>query len=116
MFQRYGKTIAAAVFAFITAIQAIISDGNVTQQEGVQIAIAAATAVSVYIVPILHYRHAKNTVAAVLAVLGVLATAIVGGLDTGDITGMILAALTALGVAAAPAESDPPVAGDARLG
>lgn len=108
MLQKYGKTAVAAAFAFITAIQALISDGNVTQQEGVQIAIAFFTAVSVYFVPMIGYPAAKTVVAAILAVLNVLTTAIVGGLNTGDVTGMVLAALTALGVASAPARSDPP--------
>jgi hypothetical protein len=114
MLQKYGKTIVAAVFAFVTAIQALVSDGHVTQQEGVQIAIAFFTAVSVYIVPMLHYPWAKTGIALVLAVLNILTTAIVGGLNTGDVTGMVLAALTALGVAGAPATSDVP-AGSAGL-
>jgi hypothetical protein len=112
MLHKYGKTIVAALFAFITAIQALISDGSVTQQEGVQIAIAFFTAVSVYLVPMLGYPWAKTAVAVVLAVLNILTTAIVGGLDTGDLTGMVLAALTALGVAGASAVSDNPAGPD----
>jgi hypothetical protein len=108
MLQKYGKTAVATAFAFITAIQALISDGDVTQQEGVQIAIAFFTAVSVYVVPMIGYPAAKTTVAVILAVLNVLTTAIVGGLDAGDLTGMVLAALTAIGVAGAPAHSDDP--------
>lgn len=114
MLQKYGKTIVAAAFAFVTAIQALVSDGHVTQQEGVQIVIAFFTAVSVYIVPMLHYTWAKTGIAVVLAVLNILVTAIVGGLDSGDLTGIVLAALTALGVASAPAASDP-VTGSAGL-
>lgn len=108
MLQKYGKSIVAALFAFITAIQALISDGHVTQQEGVQIAVAFFTAVSVYLVPMLVYPWAKTAIAVVLAVLNITTTAVVGGLDTGDVTGMVLAALTALGVAGAPAASDNP--------
>jgi hypothetical protein len=108
MLQKYGKTAIAALFAFITAIQALVSDGNVTQQEGVQIAIAFFTAISVYFVPMIGYPAAKTIVAVILAVLNVLTTAIIGGLDAGDLTGMLLAALTAVGVAGAPARSDPP--------
>ncbi len=110
MIQKYGKTFVAAALAFVTAIQAFISDGNVTQQEGVQIAIAFFTALSVYAVPMIGYPEAKTTIAVILAVLSVLTTAIVGGLDAGDMTGMVLAALTAVGVAGTPAASDDPAA------
>jgi hypothetical protein len=108
MIRTYGKSIVAALFAFITAIQALVSDGHVTQQEGVQIAIAFFTAVSVYLVPMLGYPWAKTAVAVVLALLNILATAIVGGLNTGDLTGMALAVLTAIGVAGASAVSSDP--------
>lgn len=108
MFKKYGKALVAAVFAFVTAIQALVSDGHITQQEGVQIAIAAVTAISVYVVPMIGYPAAKTIVAVILAVLNVLATAIVGGLDAGDMAGMVIAALTAIGVAGAPARSTPP--------
>ncbi len=107
MFRKYGKTVIAALFAFLTAIQALVSDGHVTQQEGVQIAIAAVTAVSVYFVPMFGYPAAKTIVAVILAALNVLTTAIVGGLDAGDFTGILIAGLTAIGVASAPARSVP---------
>lgn len=108
MLYKYGKTVAAALFAFITAIQAYISDGHVTPQEGVQIAIAAATVVSVWLVPILHYPWMKTAMAALLGGLNAAVTLIVGGIDTGDVTIIVLAALSVLAVGVSPAESDMP--------
>ncbi len=104
----YGKSIAAALLAALTAVHTMLSDDVITQQEGVQIAIAAVTAVSVWLVPILAYAWLKTAVATILAVLNVLATLIVGGIDHGDLVQLALSALTVLAVGAAPARSDAP--------
>lgn len=107
LWRRYGKAIVAGVAMFATGIQALVSDGHITQQEGVQILVAFFTAFSVWLVPVLHYPWMKTAIAVALGVLNVLATLIVGGVSSGDITIMIVAAATALGVGVAPARSIP---------
>lgn len=113
----YGKSVAAVAFVVITAAQAALSDNHVTTVEGVQIAIAAATAVGVYFVP-LHpaWDWSKTVIAVILGVLNVAATLIMQGWVSSDWTALILAALTALGVGASPAQSTlaPVVAGGAE--
>lgn len=110
-FKTYGKSVLAVVFVVITAIQAAVSDGRFTTVEDVQIVIAGATAVGVYLVP-LHpsWTWSKTAIAVVLGVLNVAVTLIVAGWVSSDWTALILAALTAAGVAAAPARlvSAPP--------
>lgn len=105
---KYGKAIAAAVLAVLTALHTMLSDNTITQQEGVQIAIATVTAVSVWLVPMLAYSWMKTAVAAALAFLNVLATLIVGGIDQGDIVQLMMSVLTVVAVGAAPARSDTP--------
>lgn len=105
---KYGKALAAVLFAALVAAQAAIDgDNKVNAEEWVAIAIAVATAVGVYLVPLdRSYRWGKTAVAAVLAALQVLTTAVIGGVDPGEWLTIALAVLTALGVAAAPAVSD----------
>ncbi|MFY1686509.1 hypothetical protein [Plantactinospora sp. WMMB782] len=112
MIQKYGKALAAVAGAALTiAYGALSGDQRIEPDEAVQIAIAAATAVGVYLVPLVpEYRWAKTAVAAVLAVLQVLATVILGGLDSNEWIALLLAALTVLGVGVTPAVSDNGVA------
>jgi hypothetical protein len=105
---KYGKAVAAALLAVATAFHTMLSDNVVTQQEGVQIAIAAVTALSVWLVPMLTYPWMKTAIAAVLAGLNVLVTAIVGGIGTGDLVQVSMSVFTVLVVGAAPAHSDRP--------
>jgi hypothetical protein len=107
-FKDYGKSIAAVVFALIFAIQSAIFDGHVSTVEGVQIVIAVATAAGVYLVP-LHpaWLWSKTAVGVLLAVLNVAVTLIMAGWRAADWTDLILAALTAVGVAATPARPLP---------
>jgi hypothetical protein len=104
----YGKAIASAVFFVLTALYAKLSgDGRVDPEEWVAVAIAAASAVGVYLVPLApQYRWGKTAVAALLAALQVAATVILGGIDTNEWLLIVLAVGQALGVAAAPAVSD----------
>jgi hypothetical protein len=107
MLRKYGKALAAALVFVVTAVQAAVSDGHVTQQEDIQIAIAAATALNVYLVPAVpDWPWAKTVVGVILAVLNALTTLIVGGIQPADWTALILAALTAVGVTLAPAVSN----------
>ncbi len=104
---KYGKTIAALVIAALTAVQAALSDGHVTTQEGVQIAIAVVTAAGVYLVPAVpRWPWVKTAIGVLLAALNVMTTLIIGGISSGDLVEIALAALTALGVAASPARSE----------
>lgn len=104
----YGKSVAAVAFALVFAIQSAVADGRITTVEGVQIAIGVTTAVGVYLVP-MHpqWQWSKTAVAVLLAVLNVAVTLIMRGWVAADWTDLILAALTALGVGAAPAQSAP---------
>lgn len=75
----YGKAWAAIAYVVAIAIQAAHSDGHVTSVEWVQVGIAAATAVGVYMVPITsQYKWMKTAVAMVLAMLQALATVLLG--------------------------------------
>jgi uncharacterized membrane protein YccC len=107
LMQQYGKAIAAVLGAILVAAYAALGgDGRIDAEETVQIAIAAATAVGVYLVPLApQYRWAKTAVAVVLAVLQALTTAVLGGLDAGEWIVLVLAGLTAAGVAFSPAVS-----------
>lgn len=108
MFSKYGKAIAAALLAVVSFAASVYADGIVTDDEKVQVAIAVATAVSVYLVPILGWPWMKTAISAVLAALNVLATVIIGGLDNNDMVQIIVAMLTVAAVAVTPARSDPP--------
>jgi hypothetical protein len=108
MFQKYGKAITAVVFAVLTAAQVYLGgDNHIDQQEWVQLGIAAASAVGVYVIPLAQqYAWAKTAVAVLLAVLQALATVVLGGLDSNEVLVLVLAALTAIGVGVSPAVSD----------
>lgn len=106
MFKTYGKALAAVVGAALIVVQTAVGDGRIDAQEWVQIAIAAATAVGVYVVPLApQYRWGKTAVAVVLAVLQVLTTVVLGGLDTQEVVTLLITALTAAGVAGMSAVS-----------
>ncbi|MEV4759230.1 hypothetical protein AB0J86_29605 [Micromonospora sp. NPDC049559] len=112
MLKKYGKALAAVIGAALTvAYGALSGDQHIDPDEAVQIAIATATAVSVYLVPLApQYRWAKTAIAIVLSVLQVLTTVLLGGLDSNEWIALLLAALTAAGVGVAPAVSSNGVA------
>lgn len=105
---RYGKAVTALVFAIVTTAHTAYSDRAITQQEGVQIAIAFATTASVWLVPLVGWPWMKTAVAALLAALNVLATVIIGGISSGDLVELLVAVLTVLSVGLSPAVSNPP--------
>jgi hypothetical protein len=75
----------------------------------VSIAIAAVTALGVYLVPMSPYaKWAKTAVAVVLAVLQLLTTAILGGLGGDEILLMLITAAGTAGVYVAPAVTETP--------
>lgn len=104
MFRTYGKAIVALAIAGLTALASALTDDHVTAQETVQIAIAATTAASVWLVPAVpQWPWMKTAVAALLAALNVAVTAILGGISGEEWVNIALAALGVLGVSAAPA-------------
>jgi len=116
--REYGKAITAVlVAAVVVAYQALSGDNHIDPEEWVSIAIAAVTAIGVYVTPLApHAKWSKSAVAAVLAVLQVLTTAILGGLGTDEILLMLITAAGALGIWAAPAVSTAPTGAVVAVG
>jgi hypothetical protein len=110
MLRKYGKALAAVVTAaVVVAYQALSGDNRINPDEWVAVAIAATTAVGVWLVPLVPAAMwTKTAVAAVLAVLQVLTTVILGGLDSGEWLLLFITAAGALGIYLAPAETELP--------
>ncbi|MFI7073547.1 hypothetical protein [Micromonospora sediminicola] len=108
MFNKYGKAIASTFFAALVAVYAASSgDNHIEPTEWVAVAIAFAGALGTFVVPLApEYRWGKTAVNTLLAVLQVLATLILGGLDSNEWILLLLTAGQALGVVVAPAVSD----------
>jgi hypothetical protein len=109
MISKYGKAIAAVITAaVVVAYQALSGDQHIDATEWVSIAVAAVTAVGVWLVPLAPAaKWSKTAVAAVLAVLQVLTTAILGGIGADELLLMAITAAGALGIYVAPAISRP---------
>ncbi len=106
--QQYGKAISAVIYlGLVTAYAALSGDGRIEPDEWVNVSIAAVTAAGVYLIPLAPgARWTKQAVNLLLGVLQVLATVILGGLDSGE---WMLLVLTAAQLAAGgllPARSD----------
>jgi hypothetical protein len=108
--REYGKAIVAVIVAaIVVAYQALSGDNHIEAPEWVSIAIAAVTAVGVYVVPLAPgAKWSKSAVAAVLAVLQILTTAILGGVGADEILLMVITAAGAVGIFVAPARSTTP--------
>lgn len=107
MFSKYGKAILAVIGAALVVAYGTLSDQHVSAEETIQIAIALATAAGVYLVPLApQYRWGKTAVGVILAVLQALTTVVLGGLAPDEWIVLVLAGLTAAGVAVSPAVSD----------
>lgn len=106
----YAKAWVAIVAAILISVQvAVGGDGLVEADEWVQVAIAAVSAVGVYLVPLTsRYKWTKTVVAVLLAALQSLATVLLGGWETNDWITVALAGIGALGVLVAPATSIDP--------
>jgi hypothetical protein len=103
-FQKFGKSVAAGAVLVVTATQAAISDGHLTQAEDFQIAIAVVTALAVYFVPnVPSWPWAKTVVGVLLSALEVAVTLVDNGISAADWTAVILGGLTAITVGVAPA-------------
>lgn len=118
MFQTYGKSIVAFLYAIaVVAVPLASGDHHIDPGEGVAIAIAVCTAALTYLVPLVPgARWAKTAVGAVLAGLQVATTVIVGGVDANDWLLIGFAVASFLGIAVAPATSNVgvPVSGGTR--
>lgn len=107
MFQTYGKSIVAFIYAVaVVAVPFFSGDGRVDASEGVAIAIAVCTAALTWLVPLAPSAPwTKTAIGAVLAGLQVLTTVVVGGVDANDVLLIAFAVASFLGIAVAPAIS-----------
>lgn len=108
LLQRFGKATAAVVVAALTLVSSALTDGHIDAGEGVQIAIATASAVVVWYVPNLPAAGAKGVKTGVnilLAVLNASLAYLVGGLDMGEIVNLVIVGLGVIVVGVVPAES-----------
>lgn len=107
MFQTYGKSIIAGLYAVgVVAIGAFSGDHHIDPSEGVAIGIAICTALLTYLVPLVPSAPwTKTAIGAVLAGLQVAGTVIIGGVDGNDWLLIFAAVISALGIAIAPAIS-----------
>jgi hypothetical protein len=107
MFQKYGKSIVAFLYAVATvAIPLFTGDHHIDPSEGVAIAIAVCTNGLVYLVPLVpSARWTKTAIGAALAGLQVVTVVIVGGIDGNDVLLIAAAVAGALGITVAPAQS-----------
>lgn len=106
---KYGKSITAAALAVFMAIEAGYTDHHLTSVEAVQTIIAAFTALSVWLVPVVPtHKWVKTAIGVVMSLLQVLVTLVVDGWQWTDWMPLLIAAATALGVTFTPAVSDRP--------
>lgn len=86
--------------AVLTTIQDSLTDQRISSQEWVLVLLGALMAFNVWATANLpQYTHMKTYVSAAIVVVGVLQTAIVGGVDMAEVINMIVLGLAALGVA-----------------
>lgn len=101
---KYAKALAVVLATVVMTLNSVLVDG-VDSVEIVQIALAGLGAFSVAFIPNLGVgaqKYSKYIVAVGFALLNVLVTAIVGGLDASELINLLLAGLAALGVYAVP--------------
>jgi len=106
--QTKGKAVIAFLYAVaIVAVPLFAGDHRPSPAEWVSIAIAAVTALSVYITPIIRQAPwTKSAVGAILAGLNILVTVIDGGITGHEYLTIAFAIMAALGITLAPAASD----------
>lgn len=102
-----GKSIVAFLYALAVTIIPFVDGGHrPSPAEWVSIVIAAVTAVSVYLTPLIPQAPwAKTAVGAVLAGAQVLITVIDGGVTGSDALLIVVAVAAAVGIQLAPAQS-----------
>jgi len=105
-YSTYGKSLWAAAAMVVTVVHTSLSDGHVSTVEWLQIIISVFTAALVYLLPEHpQWTGVKTVVGVALAGLNAVVTLVVSGNWSGRWTELALAALTALLVGAAPAQS-----------
>lgn len=107
MFQKYGKSILAGLYAVaLVAVPMFSGDHHIDAAEGVQIAIATCAAAATWLVPLFPSAPwTKTAIGALLAGLNVAAGLIVGGINGDGWISIAAAVLGALGITLAPATS-----------
>lgn len=102
-----GKAIVAALYAVAVVAVPLLTGNHVPNAaEWTQIIIAALTAATVYVVPIVpEFPWVKSAVGALLAGAQVLVTVIGDGVNGNDVLMIVFAIAGALGIVLAPAAS-----------
>lgn len=102
--RKYAKLAAQCVTTVLLAVvAALYGDNLLTSVEWVNVAIVGVTAAGVFAAPnIPGAKYTKLIISAVGAVLTLLASAIVGGIQLIEVIQMVIAALGAVGVYAVP--------------
>jgi hypothetical protein len=111
MFNRYGKSIVAFLYAAVfVAIPQVSGDGHLDPAEGVTLAIAVVTAAGVYLVPLAPgAKWSKSAIGFLLAGLNVAAVVVLDfRIDAAEWLMIATAALGAIGIYAAPAITTTP--------
>jgi hypothetical protein len=112
---RYGKALAALLFAGLTAAASALTDEHITAPETIQVVIAVFTAGGVWLAPITpQWPWMKTAIAALLAGLNVTVAVIVGGLTAGELVNIGIAVVGVLAVAKSPGQSEVGLSARAR--
>lgn len=106
-FQKYGKTVGAFLVAVLVTVQAALSgDGHVSGEEAFQIAVSAATALGVYLVPAVpQWPWMKTAQAALLAAVTAAGSYAVDGWSSADTAALVLAVLGVIVVGVLPTDT-----------
>jgi hypothetical protein len=107
-FATHGKSIVAFAVAVLTAVSTAAAGGHLGATEKVQVAVAVASAVGVYLVPAVpQWPWMKTAVAGLLAALNLAVSLLANqhGLASADYINLVIAALGVVAVHIAPAMS-----------
>ncbi len=95
----YRKFYAAVLATILSAVVAASTDGAITHDEWVNVAIAGVSACAVFTAPNVPYaRYTKSVIAVLMAVLTLLVSFISDGVSTPELLQLVIAGLGALGV------------------
>jgi hypothetical protein len=104
---RYGKFWAAVVTTALTALVTALTDGHVSAEDWIIVAMAAGSALLVVVVP--NYpqgswveKYLKSIVTGIMALLAFLVSSLAGGLTASEIIQSIVVVLGAYGVYKVP--------------
>jgi hypothetical protein len=114
--QRFGRTLAAVAAMVAAVVSSAVTDGTITGEEKIQIAVAVTTAILVYVAP--NYPGAtwiKTAVAMTLAVLSAASAALSGGFSRAEVINIVIAGIGVVAVGAAPSASTPEESPSPRL-